>query len=138
MLDKRIHYFMTTVKEGSFSAAARKLYLSQSALSQQITVLESELSIKLFDRTGYRPVLIEAGKLFYDGCTDILGQYEQLKERIKELISYDIRIGFSGFSENKELLEFVKYLKKENPMLSVFVKSGMTKECIRNLKKWKY
>lgn len=133
-MDKKIYYFITTVEEGSFSAAARKLYLSQSALSQQIAVLESELSNKLFDRTGYRPVLTGAGRLFYEGCKDIMGQYEQIKEQVKNLASHDIRIGFSGVSENKYLLGSVKYLKKENSGLSVSVKNGTTKECIHNLR----
>ena len=39
LLDKRIGYFLATVEEGSFSAAARKLFLTQSALSQQIALL---------------------------------------------------------------------------------------------------
>ena len=52
---------MTAVEEGSFSAAARKLYLSQSALPQQISIMENELGVKLFDRKGYRPALTEAG-----------------------------------------------------------------------------
>ena len=60
MLEQRVMYFITVIEEGSFSAAARKLYLSQPALSKQISVLEKELNIQLLDRSGYRPVLTKA------------------------------------------------------------------------------
>lgn len=67
MLDKKIVYFIEVVNEGSFSAASRKLLISQAAISQQITLLESELNVKLFDRDGYRPILTSAGRQFYQG-----------------------------------------------------------------------
>ena len=57
MLDKKIEFFIATVETGSFSGAARKLMLSQSAVSQQINLLEEELAVKLFDRSNYRPRL---------------------------------------------------------------------------------
>lgn len=42
MLDHKIIYFMKVIEEGSFSVTARTLYLSQSVLSKQITLLEEE------------------------------------------------------------------------------------------------
>lgn len=55
MLDRKIEYFIEVVEKGSFSSAARSFLLSQSAVSQQIALLENELNIQLFDRTGYKP-----------------------------------------------------------------------------------
>ena len=43
MFKQVIYYFMAVVEEGSFSKAAKKYYLSQSAISQQITKLEKDL-----------------------------------------------------------------------------------------------
>ena len=42
MFKQVIYYFMAVVEEGSFSKAAKKYYLSQSAISQQITKLEND------------------------------------------------------------------------------------------------
>ena len=42
MFKQVIYYFMAVVEEGSFSKAAKKYYLSQSAISQQITKLEKD------------------------------------------------------------------------------------------------
>lgn len=133
MLDKKIYYFMAAVDEGSFSAAARKLYLSQSALSQQISIMENELGVKLFNRKGYRPVLTEAGKLYYEGCADIRARCETLKCHIKSLNSYSIRVGFDGAGENRYLFQALKWLRKEAPQLPIVLKKGPSPKRVENL-----
>ena len=52
MYIKNPEYFITTVREGSISKAAEKLYLSQPYLSQCIARTEKELGVKLFDRSS--------------------------------------------------------------------------------------
>ena len=49
MFKQVIYYFIAVVEEGSFSKAAKKYYLSQSAISQQITKLENDLGFLLFN-----------------------------------------------------------------------------------------
>lgn len=61
MLDKKIILFLKVVETGSFSAAARELYMSQPALSKQIFKLEQQAGVPLFDRSGYRVALTAAG-----------------------------------------------------------------------------
>ena len=46
----RIAYFLAVVREGSFSAAAKNMYVSQTAISQQIASLEKEMGCALFHR----------------------------------------------------------------------------------------
>lgn len=53
---KQLLYFKTVVEEGTISAAAKKLNLSQPPLSQQIKQLESELGVTLMER-GARKLL---------------------------------------------------------------------------------
>ena len=53
--------FLTVLDTGSFSAAARKLNRAQSAVTYAIQELEADLRVQLFDRSGYRPALSEAG-----------------------------------------------------------------------------
>ncbi len=53
--------FLTVSETGSFSAAARKLNRAQSAVTYGIQELEADLRVQLFDRSGYRPALSEAG-----------------------------------------------------------------------------
>ena len=54
--------FAVVVETGSFSAAARKLNRAQSAITYTVQKLEEQVGADLFDRSGYRPVLSEAGR----------------------------------------------------------------------------
>ena len=58
-----IHYFLTVAEEGTFSAAAEKLHITQPTLSRQIKGLEEELGTILFMRTGNRLELTKEGIL---------------------------------------------------------------------------
>jgi DNA-binding transcriptional LysR family regulator len=53
--------FVAVAEEGSFSATARRMNRAQSAVTYAVQKLEDQLGTMLFDRTGYRPVLTEAG-----------------------------------------------------------------------------
>ncbi|MCA9538781.1 MAG: LysR family transcriptional regulator [Myxococcales bacterium] len=57
----RARAFLVTAEEGTFSAAARALGLSQPTLGRQVAALEEELRVTLFERVGHRLVLTAAG-----------------------------------------------------------------------------
>jgi DNA-binding transcriptional LysR family regulator len=57
--------YIVVVNEGNFTAAAKKLGVTPSALSKLITRLESALSVKLFERTTRRLLITESGKKIY-------------------------------------------------------------------------
>ena len=76
MFKQVIYYFIAVVEQGSFSKAAKKFYLSQSAISQQITKLENDLGFSLFDRRTYYPTLTEEGKRYYDLAKKLLSDYK--------------------------------------------------------------
>lgn len=59
-------------KQGSFAAAAASLYRVPSAISYTINQLESELGIRVFDRSGHRAMLTPAGRLLLDEGRRIL------------------------------------------------------------------
>ena len=75
MFKQVIYYFMAVVEEGSFSKAAKKYYLSQSAISQQITKLEKDLGFSLFNRKTYCPTLTKEGKRYYDLAKRLIDDY---------------------------------------------------------------
>ncbi len=122
MINHKVKYFLTVIEEGSFSAAARKLYLSQPALSKQISALENELNIELLDRTGYRPVLTKAGKIYYEKVKVLQEQYEELLHSIHEQFQQNIKIAFTGSFENRGVLQAIHSIEKEflNANLSFF------------------
>ncbi|MFD0573941.1 LysR family transcriptional regulator [Kitasatospora gansuensis] len=58
----QLRYFAAIVDEGSFTAAARRLHVSQSGISTQVAKLESELGQQLLDRSGRQIRLTPAGE----------------------------------------------------------------------------
>ena len=71
----------------SFSRAAEKHVISQSAISQQLAQMELAHKCQLIDRKKRPYELTEAGKSFYTACKDILARYEQLKSELTMLKS---------------------------------------------------
>lgn len=64
MYTQELNTFITVAELGSFSAASRKLYISKSAIMQQINLLEKKIDCILFDRNSHGVYLTEAGKIF--------------------------------------------------------------------------
>ncbi|USD67102.1 LysR family transcriptional regulator [Vibrio sp. SCSIO 43136] len=77
----QLEAFVTSVKQGSFSAAARKLGKAQSRVSTSIANLEADLGIELFDRSSRLPTLTQAGKEMYGEAESILSQCQRLEAR---------------------------------------------------------
>lgn len=73
------------VTEGSYQAAARKIHKSQPALSTGIKKVEELYQIQIFSREGYRPVLTEVGKRFYQSAQATLSTYRDLHKLASEL-----------------------------------------------------
>nr|WP_178120381.1 MULTISPECIES: LysR family transcriptional regulator [unclassified Pseudomonas] len=75
-----MRYFVEIVESGSFSAAAERLFVAQSALSRQIKELETLLQTPLFERTARQPRLTAAGEAFYPRARNLLGELHKASE----------------------------------------------------------
>ncbi|MCG7498253.1 LysR family transcriptional regulator [Vibrio sp. Of7-15] len=73
--------FVMSVKQGSFSAAARKLGKAQSRVSTAIANLEADLGFELFDRSARLPVLTSAGEEMFLEAQAVLDQCQRLEAR---------------------------------------------------------
>ena len=71
---RQLRYFVEIADSGSFSAAAARLFVAQSALSRQIKELESQLQTPLFERTARQPRLTAAGEAFYPRARNLLSE----------------------------------------------------------------
>ena len=80
MNESALEGFVKIVEMNSFSAAADALYISQSALSQQIRTLEGQLKLELFQHVPRRVVLTPAGQDFYPQAKMILNLYQNAME----------------------------------------------------------
>ena len=76
--------FATVVQTGSFTTAARKLYLSQSAISHQIKALEESIGAAVFERTGKPMRLTPAGQALHQRAVEILAKLEDARQAVAE------------------------------------------------------
>ena len=77
----QLEAFVLSVKQGSFSAAARKLGKAQSRVSSAIANLEADLGFALFDRSARLPVLTLQGESMFIEAQAVLSQCQRLQAR---------------------------------------------------------
>jgi len=86
MLDvKRLRLLTEVARRGSFSAAADSLYLSQSAVSQQVATLEREVGMPLLERTSSGPKLNDAGRVLVGHAEAALARLEEAEHELKAI-----------------------------------------------------
>jgi DNA-binding transcriptional LysR family regulator len=81
---RQLAAFCEVVERRSFSDAARRLGVTQPAVSQQVRALEQRLGTQLLDRSGRRVEPTEAGLRLYRGAQRLLALEEQLLEELGE------------------------------------------------------
>jgi molybdate transport repressor ModE-like protein len=66
-------------EEGSFAAAAKRLHMTQSSVSYAIRRLEERLDVEVFDRSGHRAELTEAGRMLLEEGREVLAGARRLE-----------------------------------------------------------
>ena len=82
---KHAQYMLTVLKEGSITAAAKKLYISQPSLSQMIKLVENTLGTPIFNRTTDPITLTYAGEKYIEAAKKILTINANLIKEIDEI-----------------------------------------------------
>ena len=85
MDNQNLKAFITVAEIGSFSEAADRLYLTQSAISKRIALLEQQIGKRLFDRIARQVSLTEAGNELLPRARRILQEYENALQAINDL-----------------------------------------------------
>ncbi len=80
---KQLRYFTTVAEEGTISAAAKKLFMSQPPLSTQMKLLEQELGCSLFERGQKHIRLTETGRLLYDRAQTLLRMEASMRQDVE-------------------------------------------------------
>ena len=97
---RHLQSFIYVAETFSFSIAASRCYVTQSAISQHIKALEDELGCKLLIRTSHNITLTEYGEALLPRAKDILKQTADCKEHIHALnncMTGELRIGVGSF-----------------------------------------
>lgn len=132
---RNLSTFVRVAELRSFSAAARELGYSQSAISMQIAQLEEELNTRLFDRVGRSIALTEQGTRFYGHAQNILRMTESACRELTHSgeVSGQLRI---AMAESLCMTAFPEVLKKYHqlyPNVQVTVSASTTTEMFRAL-----
>ena len=80
---EQLRIFTALCEAGGFSAAARRLYKSHSAVSRAVSALERELGVRLCERSRSSFALTAAGERLYAGASALLKEAEELERRVK-------------------------------------------------------
>ncbi len=132
MNTKLIEYIITIAEMKSISKAATKLYITQSALNQQLIKLEDDLKIKLFSRTNKEMHLTEAGKIYVDYGKKIVELKEIAYTKINNVnlkIRPIIKIGVTKERGNQMLVDIYPKFHSEFPNITLVPKEmGVKKQ----------
>jgi DNA-binding transcriptional LysR family regulator len=82
---RQIRYALSVAKERSFTKAAARLNISQSAVSEQVKLLEDEIGFPLFRRTGRGIELTERGRTFLYEAERVVGDVLSLSDTARRL-----------------------------------------------------
>ena len=80
----KLRVFHAAAQAGSFTHAAETLRLSQSAISRQVSALEHDVGVPLFNRHARGLVLTEQGEMLYRTTHDVMVKLEAIKSRLTE------------------------------------------------------
>lgn len=131
----KMQYFKDVYELNSFTKAANKNFVYQSAVTQQIASIEKELGVLLFEREHGKITHTQAGKIFYQECRDILDEYEHVLEEIKNHSSHKVqiqkklKIGFSGVMENNFIMLINEYMCRYPEVRIDFIEGSYMSLC---------
>tara|TARA_R110002072_G_scaffold64203_1_gene159085 strand:- start:62381 stop:63274 length:894 start_codon:yes stop_codon:yes gene_type:complete len=121
-----LYYFLTISNEGSIVKAAKKLNVSQPALSHQLKLLEEDLEQKLFDRVGKRLKINQHGEYVREYARKIFRHSEEMIHLLKSdstTFIKIIKIGTVPWVPNTSIYEFIKpYLMSNHIRVEVVQK----------------
>lgn len=124
MTIRDIEIFMKVVECGKMSEAAKKLYISHSAVSQTITEMEKEYNVHFFERLSNRIYLTYAGKELYSYAQRFMNIYDGMCHFLQETnLDHGIRVGATLTVGSCVMREVAALLKKEceDAITEVFV-----------------
>ena len=99
---QRIPIFLAAAEELNFTKAAKSQHISQTAVSQQIKLLEEELGFQLFYRDKRSVRLTDVGQIFYRQCRQVMTQYHTAVNQCQKMANgneSNIKVGYAGAYE---------------------------------------
>ncbi|MDR3729204.1 MAG: LysR family transcriptional regulator [Oscillospiraceae bacterium] len=129
--------FREVAEAGNISVAAKNLYISQSAVSQSVKQLETELQVRLFSRSPRGVTLTGEGQLLYDyvrSALTLLQTGEDKLSQTRELLMGNLVIGASDTVTSWFLTPYLEAFHREYPGIRLKITSGRSQKVLSLLK----
>lgn len=129
--------FRSVVQQGSFSAAAKELFITQPAVSQAVSHLENQLQTKLFTRTKKGAFPTEEGRILFEhisAALQMISAGEEKLERMNNLQSGELKIGSGDTISRYYLLGYLERFHALYPDIKIKVTNRTSHQAISLLK----
>jgi DNA-binding transcriptional LysR family regulator len=133
---KRLEAFRKVYELGSFSLAAKELFLSQPTISAHVSYLERELGVQLFDRMGRTVLPTEAGRVLYGHCTkaiDILETARMELQLLQEKVVGELTVGASTIPAHYLLPRLIADFTERHADVRCSLRVGVTAAVVEQI-----
>ncbi|OIJ17244.1 LysR family transcriptional regulator [Anaerobacillus alkalilacustris] len=134
---RQLRYFIEVAEREHFTQAAEHLHVAQSAISLQISKLEDELGVALFDRIGRNIKLTPIGKTFLIHSKAAIKAIDYAKEKVDEYLDPEfgtVKIGYPTSLANHLLPTVISAFKTKHPKISYHLRQGSYASLIESVK----
>lgn len=128
---EKIKYFIDLVEYRNFTETAKKNFVSQTAISQQIASLEAEFNIQLINRKQIPIEPTPAGWLFYGEAIVLWKQYNHMKSKMENYqkdYTQILSIEYAAVTDIQSLLRFIPLFKTHNPNIKLELNKVLLKD----------
>lgn len=135
---RQLLYFLEVARKEHMSLAADNLHIAQSAVSRQISNLEEELGVQLFEREGRNIKLTYIGRMFAEKASIAINALGDAKQLINEYLDPErgsIRIGFPSSLASNTLPQIINAFKKEHQDVRFHLRQGSYDYLIEGIKR---
>lgn len=122
MNTEQLRYFLSVARHRNFTEAAREFYVTQPAITHQISALERELGVRLFLRTTRSVSLTRAGELFLEDAKALLDQESRALERLHQMSTsehLELTIGYLNSATRHFLPQLVSDYRNRYPQVRI-------------------
>lgn len=129
--------FKEVADAGNLTAAAQRLYISQSAVSQSIKALEASLEAQLFTRLPRGVSLTAEGQTLYEYASKALGLLqagEHHLQQMRELVTGELSIGINSTLMKYFLMPILERYHKAYPQIRIHIHGGTSGRVLEALK----
>ena len=131
---RQLKAFLAIAEAKTFTAGARRVNVTQAAISMQIRQLEDEVGLQLFTRTPRRVILTEAGEYLLDRARKILREHDTALEEIAELGGVEhgrLRIGSASAEfATQQLPQILQGIRAKFPKSELNVSAGTSQTLV--------